>query len=224
MINVTQTELNKELGRMYQIAGQTASDLNFLSNYLITEIFTKQEFKYLQWVEVQLAFKNGVAGDYGKFMGINVNTLAGFIRAYRCSDEKKDFDKKNAPILVSLPEISQGKKDEIFMANIIPMLESENKYDASLPVCYDFLLAKGIIRAEAIKYKDEAKNVVLANYFKELDNAKNQNDKTLVIHWQTKIDNLKGSTKLNLIDDIRFHAKILFMKALDLQDLKNKIN
>jgi len=222
MINVTQTELNKELGRMYQIAGQTASDLNFLSNYLITEIFTKQEFKYLQWVEVQLAFKNGVAGDYGKFMGINVNSLAGFIRLYLLSDDKKDFERMKPKQLGSGEDKSQTEIDYLNKNAVIYMLNQNikeplgNWFNGNTVTCYDYLVKQGIIRDDYRKFLEQAKNSVLGGYKNEIVGA----DRHLSQEIRNKISELNrdGNT------DQMCHAKILFMKALDLQDLKNKLN
>jgi len=79
-----------------------------------------QKHRTLTVVELKLAFLNGLSGDYGDYIGVNLKTASQWIRGYSDAEIKKkaltewnkklDIDKK--------PELTEAQKEEIELNSV----------------------------------------------------------------------------------------------------------
>jgi len=87
--------------------------ITFLSENILKDLL-EPKFNYLSVEEIELAFKKGVRQEYGVFMGINIQTLHIWIRAYLASKERRiaiiEFNAKN-------DEKIYGKEDKFSKPN-----------------------------------------------------------------------------------------------------------
>ena len=93
----------------FEIKGGNASML-ILANSVADDLFTY--FKTLSIKEAGLAIKNGIRGEYGEFMGINVKTIHQFCKAYKESFDRSEVIRKQAmkEIIEEKPTPEQIKK------------------------------------------------------------------------------------------------------------------
>lgn len=84
----------------FTIQGGNASML-ILANSVADDLFTY--FKTLSIKEAGLAIKNGIRGEYGEFMGINVKTIHQFCKAYKDSFDRNEAIRKQK--MIEEPEV-----------------------------------------------------------------------------------------------------------------------
>lgn len=211
-----------EITKCFQIIGSIANDNDVI---FITQIMAEdcQQYKNLDFNELLDIINLGSRGKFGDFFGLNVATIHKWIEFYLKSDYKKKYDKTKFIQRDELPELTQSAKDEIFKNSIIATLRSENVFEASLPIMYDYLVKNGYVDAKegAILYLDQAKGKLATDLEKEKLKAGMELDAKKSKEIGKKIESiLTGETDKN---DVRFIAKVLFMKNIDLKELENKL-
>lgn len=140
--------------------------------FLVQEVqnFVNEDFQCycLTSVEVGIAFRKGVFGEYGKYYGVNAVTLMTFLKEYVNSDEflnKRHAETKKLalpPKKVSDEEVFYSSKE-----NILDDIRLYKEQDRRMPWCtdyvYNFLADNGIIKLsipEKERYFNKAANVI----------------------------------------------------------------
>ena len=94
--NAISVECNGFLVKAFVDAGFTIQGGNqamlILSDSVADDLFTY--FKTLSIKEAGLAIQNGIRGEYGEFMGINVKTCHQFFKAYKDSFDRTEAIRK----------------------------------------------------------------------------------------------------------------------------------
>jgi len=90
-------ECNKFLVKAYNDAGygiKDSKDMYIMAESVADDLYTY--FKTLSIKEVGLAIKNGIRGEYGEYMGINVKTIHQFCKAYKESFDRNEAIRKSS--------------------------------------------------------------------------------------------------------------------------------
>jgi hypothetical protein len=92
-----------------------------------------------------------------------------------------------------------------------------------LPVIYDYLAKNGYIDITngAIKYLSEAKEKIKTDLFKRKAEALNNNDATLNKSIMKEIAFIMIDDYQQ--NDLRYYAKIIYMRQIDMELLKTKL-
>lgn len=222
-MNYTIEEIKTHVVRLFAMLGHQTdvNSVNMISNLLIEELplhktIDFKEFKYLTEL--------GVKHELGEVVHLSFSTICKMIKDYKASEFKKKYDKTKFIQRDELPELTQSAKDEIFKKSIIPALRSENCFEASLPVYYDFLAEKGLIdiNTGAILYLEQAKEKLATDLEKEKLKAGMELDAKKSKEIGKKIESLlSGETDKN---DVKHLAKILYMKSIDLIELEKELS
>lgn len=221
-MNYTIEDLKNHVAKLYAMLGhQTdANNLVLISSLLLEEL---QLHKTIDFNEFKYLTELGVKHELGEVVHLSFSTICKMIKDYKASDFKKKYDKSKFIQRDELPELTQSAKDEIFKNSIIPALRSENCFEASLPIFYDFLADKGLIdiKTGAILYLEQAKEKLATNLEKEKLKAGMELDAKKSKEIGKKIESLlTGETDKN---DVKHLAKILFMQNIDLIELEKKL-
>ncbi len=101
---------------VFTICGQKIESENDLALYA-QEFYTQLMERYprISPEEIQIALKNGVYDEYGKYYGLNVKTFIGFVKAYLFSADrlnaKENFEQRNHQMIAG-PIMSPEEKDK----------------------------------------------------------------------------------------------------------------
>lgn len=83
-----------------------AIDCNFADQMIMDD----EGIQCLKQVEMQEAFRRGIAKEYGEFYGITASSLVGFLRAFKTCEKRK----KAIAILYAAEQKKVKTEDELF--------------------------------------------------------------------------------------------------------------
>jgi hypothetical protein len=212
-----------EIAKAFQITGDkncTQDDILFITETMADDC---QQYKNLDFTELLNIVNLGARKKLCEFFGLNVATIHSWIQVYLKSDYKKSYDKAKFNPKDELPDLTESAKDEIFKNTIIPTLKSNNLHDASLPVIYDYLAKNGYIDITngAVKHLAEAKEMIKTDLFRRKAEASNKSDATINKSIMKEIA-LIMSDEYNQ-NDVRYFAKIIYMRQIDMELLEGKL-
>lgn len=108
-------ECNSFILKAHVDAGFTINGGNqamlILSDSIADDLFTY--FRTLTINEVGIAIKNGIRGEYGSYMGINVKTVHQFCKAYKESFDRNEVLRKNTMQTDDEPTLDEAEKKRI---------------------------------------------------------------------------------------------------------------
>jgi len=112
---------------------------------------------------------------------------------------------------------------QTFHNSIISDLREKKYLEVSLPIYFDYLQKEGIIRSNAIDYSfiERAKDSIRVQLESKIIVSASKNEYLKVKEARLQLKNL-DSGEVNK-EDLLFHAKVLFMKNIDLKELENKL-
>lgn len=92
----------------YQVPNEmdVAIDCNFADQMIMDD----EGIQCLKQVEMQEAFRRGIAKEYGEFYGITASSLVGFLRAFKTCEKRK----KAIAILYAAEQKKVKTEDELF--------------------------------------------------------------------------------------------------------------
>ena len=150
-------ELIRILGLTYAVKGQAVESQDAMdktAQLLYSEIQTY--FKTLTVEEVELAFKNGVRGQYGDYFGLNIITYHNWLKAFQTDSARIQAKKEVAALPNS--EIDKEKAEEMWQKITKKRFEIFKKtgvFDEPFPAeLYDILEARNIIKLTASQKKE----------------------------------------------------------------------
>jgi hypothetical protein len=222
-MNYNKEKFMIEMAKAFQITGDknfTHDDLIFIADTMEQDC---QQYKNLDFTELLNIVNLGARKKLCEFFGLNVATIHSWIQFYLKSDYKKTYDKAKFNPKDELPDLTDSAKDEIFKNTIIPTLTSNNLHDASLPVIYDYLAKNGYIDITngAVKHLAEAKEKIKTDLFRRKAEASNKSDATINKSIMKEIA-LIMSDEYNQ-NDLRYYAKIIYMRQIDMELLASKL-
>lgn len=157
--------LDEIITKAYEHAGQQSknSPENNQTHNKFVESFSDELlawFGILTMDEVEIAFYNGLRGEYGEYFGINNVTAHMFCSKYRDGAKRKDAKEKqrlHEEKMKKQDEISEEKKNKIFYVGALRKFTEYRKngtvYDAG-GATYDYLTRLGILN-----YNEEARQI-----------------------------------------------------------------
>lgn len=87
------------------------NDLAIITAKLVSDLF--ESYRFLTYGEVSLCFELGIKGEYGDFAGLNLRTIARWLKAYKTSDFRErlvvDRERKRQ---AALPPVSEAYNRE----------------------------------------------------------------------------------------------------------------
>lgn len=136
----------------------------FLTERLLSEC--KSKFATLTTGELQIALNEGVRGNYGQFMGINVATIHNWIKSYYADEARKislNYFNHLLTMQNDKPEPSPEEKKLIIQRGCIQAYEDFKRGEQTLipKIIYDYLKEYFKIdwtREERFKIKEDATN------------------------------------------------------------------
>jgi len=192
-----------------------------------------QKYRTLTVVELKLAFLNGLSGDYGDYIGINLKTASQWIKGYAGAEiRKKALSEWNKILDIDTkPELTEEQKEKIeidsvcgyfseFKANFL-----EGKRDTELEyLCAIFYLRlkkKGLFKFSEEK-KTQMYNEGLSEYQKALTSSRVSKD--IYGSMLKQIEKNVNKPFDHICKRIALHEyfKDLINKGIELKDVLNK--
>lgn len=198
--------------------------------------YIKDKFKTLTVKELKLAVLNGLTGEYGDFIGINLKTFSGWIKGYSTSELKKQaMSEWNKYIeLVQVRKYSESEKDQIIISGCLHFWNDYKNaglikhlvipVDKVCAIYYDFLAKKGVVnfgKDQLNEFSRKAKELYEAEI--TLSKTSRQIKKS---DYEAIMDSITKDTNTHLKSKRRKIALIAFFDELITQkkDLKEIIN
>lgn len=203
-----------------QMKGQTeqerVSELNYQTDHLLEDL-QDVKLKRITLNEIKNAFRNGLKGEYGVYMGLNNKTYAFFLKSFV---ERK------------IVHYTPPKQIE---AKLTPE-QIDKINEEALKVCFDIYKRKGEIidrgsatfkylwrigkirfdKEQGDKYLLKADQMELARLNAELANAKLRFDKTSVIAANTGLDRLMSTDPTEMVKAVARKLALLdYFKTID---------
>jgi hypothetical protein len=204
------------------------SKINQISAAAILQ-YIHQKYRTLTVAELKLAFLNGLSGDYGDYIGINLKTASQWIRGYSGAEIKRkalsewnkhlDTDKKE--------ELSEEQKEEIELRSAVNYFEEFKQNSNSLTP--DFILAIYYMRLKQkglINFSDDKKSEMYEIAIKELKHGHYSRLEPRDIYGAmiSKIEKQQNKQFDNICKRIALHEyfKELVNKGIELKDVLKK--
>ena len=173
------SSLTVMVSSVFTMAGQEMKEKDLAA--IIREVSKDLQTRYksLTLEEVKIALDNGVRGDYGQYMGINVVSINGWLKAYMNSDERKKAIRDKSPQL-ALPAYSGPSEEEFDELMTIKIGEAKAEYDNTGNYRdRGNVLCRYLQRIGEIKLSKEENWQIVLQAIKELRKDANQNKQML---------------------------------------------
>lgn len=185
-----------------------------------------QKYRTLTVAELKLSFLNGLSGDYGDYIGVNLKTASQWIKGYSEAEIKKkalaewnkclETDKKE--------ELTEGQKEEIELRATINYFDEFKKNSDSITP--DFILAIYYTRLKnkgLINFSDDKKSEMYEIGFNQYKNGATgqRSSKDIYGAMILKIEKQQNKQFENICKRIALHEyfKEIINNGLELKDI-----
>ena len=201
------------------------SKINQISAAAILQLIY-QKYRTLTVAELKLSFLNGLSGDYGDYIGVNLKTASQWIRGYSGAEIKRkalsewnkclETDKKE--------ELTEGQKEEIELRATINYFDEFKKNSDSMTP--DFILAIYYTRLKnkgLINFSDDKKSEMYEIGLNQYKNGATgqRSSKDIYGAMILKIEKQQNKQFENICKRIALHEyfKEIINNGLELKDI-----
>lgn len=190
-LNSTEKEMKlfllDQVSKSFLLRGYKTTDQD--NAIIVTELLKEiqKRFKAITFKEIEIAFENGLRGEYGEYMGLSVITFSNFIKGFKESRQRADMIKLHKEVKEEVVVTEEEKKknfEEFLESCIFKPYETRSYNLYSWSYIYDFFRSIGYCRfnekteSEIIK---KAKSVSLEKAkAKKLSNPRDHKIKSIV--------------------------------------------
>lgn len=207
----------------------TEEDNALITIELIKEV--NERFKGITFKEIEIAFKNGLRGEYGEYMGLSVITFSNWIKSFKISRNRIDMIKQykeNKEVVIS--EKKKKENFKLFLEECIFKPYESGKYNLySWSYIYDFFRSIGYCRfdkktEEEIIKKAKEKSFEIAKMNKVsnpkdlkikmiVERFKNKEEK--IEDWKIQARKISVIMQFNMFKEVGEDLRVLIKEILD---------